>query len=356
MVVLSAIFTGLATTHPALAVDGLPGSPQFGYGARLDIQGQGIRQSIDLASGMNFSWLLVEFDWSFYWPDPDALPLFKQLDSVTSLAGEKNINLVISLTNPPAWAMTAQGPSPEKTSQLVIELARRYSGIVLAFELFPSANTVTGWAASPSPKGYADLLLTVSSSLTSAGCEVNLIATLSPLLPNDTRENIPDDVFLHGLYASGWQTSNSILGIRFLQISGDPLSLPSDTSLPVLRHYEDLRQILIENNDGHRLIWVTGFAWPKELSQDIDPIGEQTDWLLQAYRLLTAQLYIGAAFFEQINPNTATENSSSLLLSDTSLHPVCSTLSQLTNPTNVIIFDQNKYGLFLSRISKIISK
>ena len=356
MVVLTVILTGLATTHPALAVDGLPGSPQFGYGARLDIQGQGIRQAIDLASGMNFSWLLVEFDWAFYWPDPDTPPIFTQLDSVAALANEKNINLVVSLSDPPAWAVTDQGPIPEKTTQLVIELANRYRGTVLAFELFPGANTVAGWSASPSPKGYADLIRTVSSGISSAVLEVSLVATLSPLLPGENGMNIPDIDFLRGLYASDWQVSNPILGIRYPLITGEPLTLPSDTSLPVLRHYEYLRQVLIENHDEHRLIWITGFSWPNELSLDTNLTEAQAGWLLQAYRLLTAQLYIGAAFFEQINPNTATGNGTSLLLSDTSLHPVCSTLSQLTNPNNIVVPGPNKNGLLLSSIPKVILK
>src|SRR4030065_779502 len=150
------VLAGLVPTRPAWAADGLPGTPQFGYGGRLDIQGQGIPQAIDLAAGMNFTWMLVEFDWALYWPDPTIPPILDPLDSVAAIANEKNINLVISLFNPPVWAITAQGPSPESTSQLVIHLATRYPGTALAFELFPGANTYAGWSASPSPKRYTD--------------------------------------------------------------------------------------------------------------------------------------------------------------------------------------------------------
>lgn len=356
LVILSVILSRLVDTDTAIAVVGLPGSPQFAYGAHLDIQGQGIRQAINLASGINLSWLLVDFDWSFYWPDQNSTPLFTKLDSVASLANEKNINLVVSISNPPDWAVTKKGPNPEKTSQLILEIAGRYPGIVLAFELFPSVNTAEGWSATPSPKQFTKLLRRVSDDLSSTGFDLQIISTLSPLSAQDDPKDIPDDEFLQGLYANGWLSEDSILGIRYQHITGDPLSLPSSTGIPVLRHYENLRNILVENHDEYRLIWITGFSWPGELATGNEPAEEQKSWLLQAYRLLTAQLYIGAAFFDQINPNSTLGEVSSLLFPDTTLHPACSTLSQLTNPTSIVVLDPVNKDHLLSFISKGITK
>jgi hypothetical protein len=49
LVTITSVLVGLVTTRHAWGADGLPGTPQFGYGARLDMQGQGIPQAIDLA-------------------------------------------------------------------------------------------------------------------------------------------------------------------------------------------------------------------------------------------------------------------------------------------------------------------
>jgi hypothetical protein len=298
----------------------------------------------------------LSFDWALYWPDPTIPPILDPLDSVAAIANEKNINLVISLFNPPVWAITAQGPSPESTSQLVIQLATRYPGTALAFELFPGANTYAGWSASPSPKKYTDLLQTVSAELISAALDIHLISTLSPLLPGASAKNIPDDDFLNGLYQSGWQSGSSILGIRYPQITGDTLAPSSASGIPVLRHYEDLRNILINHHDEHRLIWITGFSWPIELADVGDPAGEQALWLFQAFRLLAAQLYIGAAFFEQLNPNSALGENISLLQSNGRFHPACSLISQATNPTNIIVPDPDQKNSLHSLIYKVISK
>ena len=356
LVIFSTYLTGLVPTRSALAVDGLPGSPMFGYGARLDLQGQGIRQSVDLAAGMNFTWLLVEFDWAFYWPDPTSQPKWDQLDAVSALAHENNINLVISLFNPPAWATTVHGPDPEHTATLVLKLARRYPDIVLAVELFPGANTVAGWSAQPNPQDFNILLQIVSTNLRSKAINVQMIATLSPLSPDNTVTDVPDKDFLEGLYAYGWQADNIILGIKYDKITGDALQPPSPGGFPVLRHYEDLRNILIPHHDEQRLIWVTGFSWPVELTGNPDLAMGQAGWLFQAYRLLTAQLYIGAAFFEQINPNSASGVTSSLLQPDATLHPACSLLSQLTNSTNIIVPEPFEKYLVLPYIIKGISK
>ena len=351
LAIITIVLAGLVRTRPAQAVDGLPGSPLFGYGARLDLQGQGIRQAIDLAAGMNFTWLLIEFDWTFYWPDPNLQPKWGQLDSVAALAHENNINLVVSVFSPPAWAITAQGPDPEKTSQLVLQIANRYPGIVLAFELFPGVNTVAGWSTHPNPKEFTNLLQSVSIDLSTADLEIQLITTLSPLLPVDSSPNISDKEFLAGLYANGWQTGNWILGIHYPLITGDALQTPAPDGIPVLRHYEELRNILIQHHDEQRLIWITGFSWPTELTGGTDLDVQQAGWLFQAYRLLTAQLYIGAAFFEQINPNSASGTSSSLLQPDATLHPACTLISQLTNPTNIIVPDPDLKIMF-KNISK----
>lgn len=354
-IVLTNVLAGLETTRHAKAVGGLPGTPQFGYGARLDIKGQRLSQAIELAAEMNFSWLLVEFDWFSFWADSTTPPILNLFDAIATIAREKDISLVISIVNPPPWAMTSQGPDPESTSRLVILLASRYPGTVLAFELFPPANTTAGWSASPNPQRYADLLQFVYVDLNSTALDIQLITTLSPLLPGDSSKNLPDDSFLVGLYESGWQSGTSILGVYYPLITGKTLSPPSGSVYPVLRHYEKLREILIEHHDEHRLMWITGFSWPNEFIDEENPIQDQALWLFQAYRLLTAQLYIGAAFVEQLNPNPTT-GLSSLLLQDGTLHPVCSLLSQLTDPTNMVVLTPLDKESRLSNLIKVISK
>ena len=62
---------------------------------------------------------------------------------------DSDIAIIARLSNPPAWALTAQGPSTEATAQLVTTLAGRYPGVLQAVEIFPAANTTGGWNAAP---------------------------------------------------------------------------------------------------------------------------------------------------------------------------------------------------------------
>jgi hypothetical protein len=192
--------------------------------------------------------------------------------------------------------------------------------------------------------------------LKSKNLEIQLINTISPLVSDNSAGDSSDIVFLRELYENGWKNEKSILGLRYPQITGDILAQTSSNELPVLRHYEELRSLLIEKNDEQRLIWITGFPLPNEYKNRVDLTKEQADWLVDAYKLLTAQLYIGAAFYEQINPNVASSDKSTLLLPDASLHPACSLLSQLTNNIGIVIPGPKPEGYLQSKIHKVISK
>jgi hypothetical protein len=94
---------------------------------------------------------------------------------------------------------------------------------------------------------------------------------------------------------------------------------------------------MLQYQHASGLIWITGFTWPFEPGY-LAP-KEQAAWLNQAYQVLRSQLYIGAAFFLQLNPpasgtHPATGAYTSLVLPDASLHPVCNLLTQLTSLEN----------------------
>ncbi len=330
----------------ALSATGLPDSSQFGYGARLDVWGQQINPSISAAAAMGINWLAVEFDWGRYWPEANVLPNLDNLYQVMGAAQRGNLHVLLSITNAPAWANTPSGPDPDLTAGLALSLYRLFPDTLLAVELFPGANLASGWGAHPNPKAYAELLQATHSSLREAGAQVLIVAGgLSPLAPVHSEADIDDAAFLNSLYQAGASAYMPVVSTRLEDISGDPMATPQEGSPVVLRHYERLRKVMLENEHTNSLIWITSFSWPAGVSQgdgrSLINHDDEARWLNQAYRLLRSQLYIGVAFFDQLNPPSSADRgantvartgngSSSLVFADASLHPACSVLTQLT--------------------------
>lgn len=325
---------------------GLPDSPEFGYGARLDIWGQQINPAVSAAAGMGLDWIAIDFDWGRYWPEANVLPDLTNLYQVMGAAQRGNLHVLMSITNAPTWASTPDGPDPNLTAGLVLSLYRLFPNTLLAVELFPGANRTSGWGTLPDPAAYATMLKTTHSILQESGANVVIIAGgLTPLGFEKAVGDIDDAAFLEGLYKTGAAAFMPIISLRLLDISGDPMATPDDGENRFLRHYERLRNIMLQNKHQSGLIWITGFSWPEGRDQTgnqrMADHNEQARWLNQAYRLLRSQLYIGTAFFQQLNPpdpaeratNSAastTEFGHSLVLPDASLHPACNVISQLT--------------------------
>jgi hypothetical protein len=187
-------------------------------------------------------------------------------------------------------------------SGLIRDIISRYPSRTLAFELFPSANTLRGWGAAPNPAAYAAMLQSVRSSLSDLSSAITLVAAgLEAGMPLSSPEGMNDLEYLQGLYAAGVSAWMPILSMRLPEVQEDILALELPGQPVVLRHYEQVRQVML--NAGHTtgLLWITGFSWPASVENTKEQRLQQARWLKQAYDLLQAQLYIGAAFYSCLN-------------------------------------------------------
>jgi hypothetical protein len=351
-VTLACIITSLLTTQgplwnqPAYAASGLPNSMEFGYGARLDIWGQEVELALNAASSVGIDWIGVDFDWNRHWPDAGTSINLEPLDRIMVIAQSQGINILLSLTNPPGWALGPNGPTIQQTAGLVAMLANRYPQSLLTIELFPSANTIAGWGAPPDPAAYVALFLACQIALQTTGSQILLVAGgLSPVSQSPSAGDIGDLDFLNGLYQAGAANFMPILSLRLSQVEGEAMTSPGEATSQVLRHYETIRQVMLQFNHANGLIWITGFSWPVE--DQMTSADGQIRWLNQAYQLMKSQLYIGVAFFDRLNPpddsNRLASPVQSLIQMDaegTHLHPALAALGQ------IITLNQTGYSSF----------
>lgn len=341
LAVLLALLGLTGTAYAAKAARGTPSSPEFGYGARLDQDGQLVSQALASAADLKLDWIELDFDWARQWPDATHQPDLHTLDQAMQVAAEYKLPVAISISDAPGWARTDQGPDPVMTAWFVANLARRYPNTLQAVELFPGANTRQGWGARPDPQLYSALLNAAQAGLQKAGLPLLLVAGgLTPLPPAPSGQDLDDLGFLQSLYAAGGLKDIPIVSIRYADIIGDPLKAPDGSEHRILRHYEEVRQVMLANDDKTGILWITDLSWPSGKIQESDSIYQnpevQAVWLRNAYRQLRAQLYIGAAFLHRLNPSSTGggESASSLIRSNNSLHPFYEVLGKLILQNN----------------------
>jgi len=302
---LASLLFSLGNLPAAQAARGAPGSYEFGHGAHINLDGPQVEQALQLAGTLRLDWLTADLSWSAMMPDPTAALDFSVLDQVMKTAGQNQIAVMLSITQPPVWAMTEQGPNANLTAVFIQMLAGRFPGVLQAIELFPGANTPAGWGTSPNPAAYWGMFATVQARLQENGIGLNLIAAGLEVLPADPGASINEVDFLRGLYQAG-ANNLPVISLRYTDLTGQPADPAQGGETRILRRYEALRQVMVENNQANAMLWITrlglpdGTINPGELQ--IREAAQQSAWLSQAAAQLRAQLFIGMAVMADLNP------------------------------------------------------
>jgi hypothetical protein len=334
-------------SKPVQSARGTPDSPDFGYGMVIDSDGSAIPDSIQTAGSISVDWLAVTLDWAKQWPDEARQPDFAVLDQAMGLASRYNLAVMLKLSQAPAWASSPTGPSPERTAWFVINLARRYTTTLQAVELYPGANTVTGWGSIPDPVAYTNLFNYTRAAVKEAKLSGPLALVAGGLIPLPSpvpsSSDQDDLIFLNTLYQHGASQTMPIISLSLPIITKTPLSPPTPEEHRVLRHYEEIRQVMLANNHSQGILWVTGFHWPsnKIYPEDAtyrDNLVKQNQWLIEAYRQLRSQLYVGVAFYETLNPPgnamAAQIGNDNLIAQGATDHPFINSLMEIISQNN----------------------
>lgn len=310
----------------AQAGSSLPTAVHFGFGAQINPHTDNMDLVVRGASQMGFNWLAVNFDWSLQWSDPSQSIDLNQLNQAVFASRPYQASLMVTIKNPPAWVLTPQGPNADYVTALVIAISQSFPDTIGAIELFPGANQASQWGAPANPAYYAHVIKQAQSNLTLKNPRALVVASITPLGENRQDGDMDDLDFLAAVYQSAGDQRFPVIGLGFSATSGEPTQDPLTDSAHNLRHYESVRKIMLENGRSTDLIWVTKFSWPASLTNN----QQQADWLFNAYKLLRTQLYIGAAFFENLNSNDPASAGSFLINQNVITHPAVNLLRQLT--------------------------
>jgi hypothetical protein len=333
LLVLAVSLGGLGVVQ---AARGAPGSLEFGIGTAFYPGGTYPDQALQMAEDLAPDWVYVPVSWAAYQADPAAAPRFEALDAVFQMAERNQIAVAASIVDAPGWAQTGQGPQAGETAKFVTALSQRYPRTLQAVELFPRANTQAAWGGPADPLAYFDLFRQVDAGLRASGSTLTLVAAgLQPLAAHPAAGDMDDLLFLRGLYAAGARDLMPVISLQYVELTGDPLSFPDGGDARVLRHYEDVRKIMVENNHRFGVIWITLICSPSSKIEasgvTIEDDELQVNWMTQIYIQARSQLYLGVIIGQSLNSEregTAAEGSS-MLQGAGLVHPFYAVLKEM---------------------------
>jgi len=338
--VVLALGTALLCFFPVQSAKGVPGSPEFGYGVWLYLDGGQLDAALQQIPDLNPDWVAIEIPWSVYYPAEASTPDYTALDETMQILEQSPAAIMFSITRPPAWAVGAQGPDATKSTTFIRSLLERYPQQIEAVELFPAANTSSGWGAPPASQAYMNFYRNVAPQLVALNpALVVAMGGLTPLSPEQlaspTPATIDDLVYLQGLYDAGIAATPAVISVRLDANTGDAMTPPDGAERRYLRHYEEIRQVMLKNNHAGGKLWVTRLAFPDGKLRAEDQVyrdeQNQAIWLFKAFTQLRSQLYVGVTFLQSMNPAAAGNGApeQALVLDANKKHPFYTVLRDM---------------------------
>lgn len=330
-----------ATPEIIEAPQPVPSEPitTFGYGIEVNMFDQDVAALALMVSELGMNWVKQVVYWRDIEPEPGELD-FTTLDAIIDALDNHGLQILLTVTAAPDWARSIQeedGPPDDFAlfSDFMSTLAARYAGRVDAYQIWSEPNIRNRWKSTVhpiNPNSYIALLrqsqqavraadpdaLVISAGLAVTGFNDALNAEAGELAVNA----VDDRIFLSGMYAEGLADLVDAVGAHPIGWANPPDARCCQPVDGVETHYEspsfyflhtleDYRQIQLANNDAHKPIWITRFAWgtSEDLGQP-DPANsftaytdllEQAAYTVRAYEIGAASGYVGPMFAYNLN-------------------------------------------------------
>ena len=236
--------------------------------------------TVRMAAEAGFHWLRQEFPWEDieihgkgdfedrrHWPYRSA---WEKYDQIVDLAERYGMELIVRLSNPPAWTRaegdTAGTFAPpdnyEDFGDFVAAVVSRYRGRIRYYQIWNEPNIYPEWGERPvNPEEYVELLKIAYTRAKAIDPEAVIIsgalASTIELGPRDMN----DFVFLQRMYDAGAAPYFDILAMQGYGLWSGPTDRRVhprviNFSRPLL-----MRDLMVKNGDAHKAIWISEMNW-----------------------------------------------------------------------------------------------
>jgi LysM repeat protein len=306
----------------------------FNYGVEAFFNGQDVNSVVQQITQLGVNWAKVPVDWSEI-EATQGQPDFTQLDSIVNTLGASGVDVLLTVTNAPAWArtnITEEGP-PDNLADFGVfmgTLAERYSGKVAAYEIWDEPNLRRNWSCRDDndqlmmcDTDYVAMLRLAYDEVKGDDAEALIItAGLAPTRFNDRINAIDDRIYLQTLYANGAADISDGIGAHPGGWANPPDASCCEQPIGVDTHFENDSFYFLNNLNAYRAImeaagdtqtalWVTKFGWGS--SEDTDPpnelnvfvtytsLNEQAIYIPRAFEIGKELGFVGPMFLDNLN-------------------------------------------------------
>jgi len=289
--VRSGLTNPFAGDDPALLAQTAPTlyrarSPE--YGMSIFVWGAPDTTERDLTklNEAQFTWQKSLFQWRFIEPEKGVFD-WTEADRVVKASNDAGVKIIARLDYQPSWARSEEahnGPPDnyEDFADFVYALVDRYKpgspyGTVAAVELWNEPNLAREWGNYPisaaSAAEYVQLLCAGHKAAKRASPQVvTITAGLSPTGVIDPQA-VDDTVYLQWMYDAGASACYDVLGAHGAGYKAPPSISPEELASDRtwgghssfgFRRVEQLRDIMVQNGDEAKQVWLLEFGWTSD--------------------------------------------------------------------------------------------
>jgi hypothetical protein len=241
--------------------------------------------AVGMAAAAGYEWLRQEFPWEDIeihakgdFEDRRHEPYrsaWEKYDHIVSLAEQYELELIVRLSNPPAWSRAAGDEigayaPPDSVSDFADfaqAVAERYQGRVRYYQIWNEPNIYPEWGEQAiDPEGYVELLAAGATAIRAADPEAVIIAgALAATIDLDGTvipgRNYNDLLFLQRMYDAGAAPYFDIMAMQGYGLWSGPTDRRMHPRVMNFGRNQFVRDLMVRNDDGGKAIWISEMNW-----------------------------------------------------------------------------------------------
>ena len=262
-------------------------------------------QAVRMAAAAGFHWLRQEFPWEDieisgkgdFWDHKWNHSAWEKYDHIVSLAEKYNMELIVRLSNPPAWSRArgnevgpyAPPDNLEDFGDFVYTVVSRYKGRVRYYQIWNEPNIYPEWGEQPvNPEAYTELLKVAATRAREA--DPNVIILSGALAANIEYgpRNMSDTLFLQRMYDAGAAPYFDIMSVQGYGLWSGPTDRRLNPRVINFSRPMLIRDVMVRNGDADKPIWISEMNWnaaPPDVPAVYGRVDEETQarYLVRAY-------------------------------------------------------------------------
>ncbi|MEA2574291.1 MAG: polysaccharide biosynthesis protein PslG [Chloroflexia bacterium] len=234
-----------------------------------------IDKTLSMISEANIAWVKQEFPWQeiefkkgYFHDDKWDKPSWEKFDRIVSIAEKYKLNVIARIDHAPEWARANNDNGPLANNRDLADFINafldHYKGRINYIQVWNEPNLAAEWVPgrAVNPAEYAHMLKDVYPLVKQQNPgAIILSAPMAMTLEGpEARGNMNEIDYWNGLYDAGVKGSFDVATANGYGLDQPP-DAPPDPNLLNFRRVELLREVMVNNGDASRPIWLNEFAW-----------------------------------------------------------------------------------------------